>query len=269
LAGRLYLTRADLVAIRVLNDWKEQGRLAPPATVNLAAISRSLPESNVLFAEGELLEGSGGARPYRVDGRVAYFRKRDSVFAWVAFELDQAMQLGQAPKTQIALLDGWLGVLSEQLPGELLAESAPALSFQRSLRQGVEDRLIDPGSLSDAEGFHFLIGDEDGWADNFIRNPEGIVVGFDFDGAFARAFSWHHGNPDSLGAAMPRLYTPRFVTGLSRLTDSEIRRRTHPFPAAARRQIAFRRDMMLKDIAERGDAAILRDWQFPLETDRY
>ena len=121
---------------------------------------------------------------------------------------------------------------------------------------------------SEAEGFHFLIGDNDGWVGNFKVSAEGAIAGYDFDSAFEMAFAWHYGNPDSLGAALPRLYTPRFIQGLSRLTDVQIWRRTRPFPEAARRQISFRRDMMLKDLAERGEAAVLRDWEFPLETRR-
>ncbi len=268
LRERASLTRTDQVAKQVIEDWKALGRRAPSESVELALYSEALPARGFERVEGEPLEGFGDARPYSVNGSTFYFRHRYSKFSWVAFALNQVMQLDQAPRTRLATLGGHSGVLSDEVPGECLADTAANENIQAYLNQAVHERRIQPASLSEAEGFHFLIGDNDGWVGNFKVSAEGAIAGYDFDSAFEMAFAWHYGNPDSLGAALPRLYTPRFIHGLSRLTDAEIWRRTRPFPEAARRQISFRRDMMLKDLAERGEAAVLRDWEFPLETRR-
>jgi hypothetical protein len=275
---RKYLKKAHLhprlaaTVPQVLDQWAQAGKVPPSmgaATGQLKDLSYmvldiAFPEEVTVrtdFETGPL----SGVRALLINQQNGFFRAGGYAYNWAAYQLNLAMGLNTVAPMQPAVIQNQFGILSMEVVGVPL-EDYMGFGFNfPELERMVLQGEVDAASLSEVEGFHFLVGDEDGRSGNFQLTPDGRVVGYDFDYAFTQGFAWNAGCACYLGHIFPRYYTPRFINGLNLITDEQINQRAGVLPLSARRQVAFRRDLMKADILNRGENAILRDQTYPLD----
>lgn len=258
----------------VIDQWESEGKLPPTmGATNQEPKDYRFELKDIVFPQEVSPRTDFSTGPFSgVEAlkwnQENFFFRRDYHYNWAAFQLNIAMGLSSIAAMQPAVIHHQLGILSNEVAGVSL-EDQMGFGFDfPALEKLVDEGAVDAASLSEVEGFHFLVGDEDGRSGNFILTPGGKVVGWDFDYAFTQGFVWNAGSPSYIGHIFPLLYTPRFIDGLNRLTDAVIDQSAAVLPLPTRRQVAFRRDLMKADIQNRGEKAVLRDQTFPLDRRR-
>ncbi len=247
-------------ALDVLRDYKSQGRALPwmfggrPQDAEQAPLSRSWfsrfdrPDLPRYRSTERISMSDRSSLVIRVrsNGFVGqkYFRPIDQLRpevprrTFAASLLSAALRLAVSPRAQLAYVDGKPGVLSE-----------PAAGLTGALPQILRGRWSNP-RYADAMAFVFLLGDSDA---STFNSKTGLLSGartfFDAGEAFQPRLVLTRE-----ASRLPNKYTPSFLKSLRAFDPAALQGLlTGPELDA----LLFRRDLLLKDAARRGDAALL------------
>lgn len=151
--------------------------------------------------------------------------------------LNRLIGLDTVPLAVPALVDGMLGVLSDDAGGNSGA------TFGR--------RDLNVRSLCDALAFEFWVGNSDVHDENWRRLANGKIKAFDHDWAFVTGLAVYFA-PHRFGATLPDYYTPRFIAGIRNAMPECVLRELGPLLTEEERiGLEFRRQMILRDIEAR------------------
>ena len=221
-------------------------------------------DSSTIAKQGKIPVDHASVQKVTTSKGEKYFRPMadpDTGLATKARRTLAASILNRSLKLQVFVNSVWA-----RINGELgaLSDAAKGLEPKESLDAMVKKGLLTVEAASEYEAYSFFIGDFDATRVN-VRVLRKKIKSFDADFAFVPLgilTQDHEAAPERMdrlaGVRLPEKYTQRFVDNLKKLTPKKLEQKLEYYLSRDELDaLIFRREVILKDIERRGDAAIL------------
>lgn len=172
-----------------------------------------------------------------------------------ADRLNSTMELKTSLTSRLAFVNGQQGVLSEWVEGREL-ENATAADIDRMLTENE----IDETSFSDASAFEWLVNHSRCATSRFVVTPQKQIVVVSRSGGCLNCSTNAppEGDQFYLGWTLPKRYSRRFIAKLKEIDREKLSFSIQlDLGTAESAALLFRREVILKDVELRGEAALI------------